>query len=256
MYRQTKERRPSSYTVTMPVIPNLMERAYMLRFNRGPGPMLDLFGGMALEAAMLGVDLGVFEALDENSSSPKRLADELDADETGIGVLLEYLNRAGYVEHRGNEYALTAMSETWLLPSSATSYDRYFRFWREVLYPYWREHAEDAIREGTPPRTVYEWLDDHPDRWPIAQAAFELTAELIGDDIAEALDLAENASVLDLGGGHGLYSIAICEQYPSVTATIFDAPEMADLARENVQSSDHDDRIEFVGGDYETDVIE
>ena len=36
----------------MPVIPSLMERTYMLRLNRGPGPMLDLFNGMALEAAM------------------------------------------------------------------------------------------------------------------------------------------------------------------------------------------------------------
>lgn len=237
----------------MPDIPNLVERTYMLRLNRGPGPMLDLFNGMGLEAAMLGLDLGVFEGLDEEPASATALAARLDVDETGVHTLLRFLARAGYVTESGGRYSLTPMSERWLLESSTESYARYFRFWQEVLYPFWREHAREAIREGVPPRSVYEWLDERPERWETAQAAFELTAELIGDDIAATLDIPADAAVLDVGGGHGLYSIAICDRHPTATATIFDEEPVRDLAKGHVSAAGLADRISFEVGDYERD---
>lgn len=235
----------------MPVIPNLLERTYMLRLNRGPGPMLDLFGGMSLEAALLGLDLGVFEALDDDPTTVGRLAARLDVAETGLETLLGFLAHTGYVTERNGRYSLTPMSEKWLLESAETSYARYFRFWRDVLYPFWREHGAAAVRNGDPPATVYEWLDDHPDRWPVAQAAFELTAELIGDDIAATLDVPDGGSVLDVGGGHGLYSIAVCDRHPTASATVFDTPAVADLATENAAAAGLADRIDVRTGDYE-----
>ena len=217
--------------------------------------MLDLFGGMSLEAAMLALDMGVFETLDDEPASPAAVADRLDADETGIRTLLRFLEHTGYVTERTGTYSLTTMTETWLLESAETSYDRYFRFWQEVLYPFWREHAADAIREGEPPVSVYEWLNEHPDLWPTAQAAFELTAELIGDDIAARLDVPDGGTVLDVGGGHGLYSIAVCNRFPSVSATVLDDPAVRDIAAQNVAAAGLDDRITFEEGNYETDTV-
>lgn len=103
---------------------------------------------------------------------------------------------------------------------------------------------------------MYEWLDDHPDLWPTAEAAFELTAELIGDDIAAQLDVPDDGTVLDVGGGHGLYSNAVCDRYPSVSATIFDDPAVRDIADRNVDAAGLGDRIIFEDGDYETDTFE
>lgn len=239
----------------MPVVPNLVERFYMFRLNRGPGPMLDLFGGMALEAALTAQELGVFQALDEQPSTPAELADRLDASEQGLDVLLGFLAEADYVITHDGRYRPTSMSETWFLESSPQSYSRYFRFWRDVLYPFWREQAESALRAGAPPQTVYDWLDDHPDLWPVAQAAFELTAELIGDDIARAVELPADGRLLDVGGGHALYSIAFCEQYPELNATVFDDPAIAEIARKHIASATLEDRIRFQSGDYETDAL-
>jgi len=108
--------------------------------------MLDLFGGMSLEAAMLALDMGVFETLDDEPASPAELADRLNADETEIRTFLTFLEHTGYVTERTGTYLLTTMTETWLLESAETSYARYFRFWQEVLYPFWRDHAR--IRFG------------------------------------------------------------------------------------------------------------
>lgn len=237
----------------MPIIPNLMERTYMLRLNRGPAPMLDLFNGLALEAAMLAVDLGVFEELSEEPGTTEELATRMEMEEGGLETLLAFLSRAGYVSEQDGSYTITAMTEKWLLERSELSYARYFRFWQAVLYPFWREHAEAAIRDGKPPQTVYEWLDEKPDLWPIAQDAFELTAELLGDDIASAVTVPDAGDVLDVGGGHGLYSVAICERHPSATATVLDASEMEEIARANVVAAGVEDQIAFKAGDYSSD---
>jgi hypothetical protein len=239
----------------MPVIPNLMERLYMLRLNRGPGPMLDLFNGMGLEAALLAQDLEVFAALEGDPASVDELAGRVDASEEGLAVLLAFLADAGYVARDGERYELTTMTGTWLLASAETSYARYFRFWQEVLYPFWREHARAAIRDGEPPESVYDWLDDRPELWPVAQSAFELTAELIGDDVAERLDLPDYGRLLDVGGGHALYSAACCERYPGLTATVFDDPAVEGVARENLAAAGLEDRVAFRAGDYETDPL-
>lgn len=228
----------------------------MLRLNNGPGPMLDLFAGMGLETAMLALDLGVFDALDEGPATPGELAERIDADETGLKTMLTFLDHAGYVTQTGDTYQLTQMTTTWLLESADQSYARYFRFWQEVLYPFWQDHAATAITDGEPSKTVYEWLDAHPDRWPIAQDAFELTAEQLGDPIAEAVTIPSDGRVLDLGGGHALYSIAICRQYPAATATVFDDEAIESLARENIREAGMSERIDFAAGDYETDEFE
>lgn len=240
----------------MPVIPNLMERTYMLRLNRAPGPMLDLFAGMSLETAMLALDIGVFEILDNEPATPGEIADRLSVDETGLETMLSFLEHAGYVTERSGTYSLTTMTERWVLESADTSYARYFRFWQDVLYPFWREQAADTIRNGNPPVSVYDWLDEHPDRWPIAQSAFELTAELLGDEIAAELDVPTAGSVLDVGGGHALYSIAICTRYPTVSAVVFDDKAIEDVATGNITAAGLNDRIDFQRGDYEVDIFE
>ena len=49
----------------MPVTPNLMERMILLKLNKGPGPMLDLLGGMAFKAVSVAIKLDVFEILND-----------------------------------------------------------------------------------------------------------------------------------------------------------------------------------------------
>lgn len=52
---------------------------------------------------------------------------------------------------------------------------------------------------------------------------------------------------------HGLYSIEICEQYPSATATNLDDEPVRDLAEAHIASAGLEDRITFEVGDYETE---
>ena len=102
---------------------------------------------------------------------------------------------------------------------------------------------------------MYEWLDERPELWPVAQDAFEMTAEMIGDNIVDAVELPEDGAVLDVGGGHALYSIAFCDRYPSLSATIFDDSAVLEIARKNTAAAGLTDQISFQYGDYGIDEL-
>jgi SAM-dependent methyltransferase len=61
--------------------------------------------------------------------------------------------------------------------------------------------------------------------------------------------------LLDVGGGHGLYSIAFCRRHAQLTATIFDlAPALA-VAHASVAGSDVEGRVTVQEGDFCTDEL-
>jgi ubiquinone/menaquinone biosynthesis C-methylase UbiE len=56
--------------------------------------------------------------------------------------------------------------------------------------------------------------------------------------------------LLDVGGGHGGYSIAFCREYPKLAATVFDLEASAAIGREIVAGEGLSERIEFKVGDF------
>ncbi|WP_435179957.1 methyltransferase [Halorussus sp. AFM4] len=239
----------------MPVEPNFVERVALFRLNRGPSSMLDLFGAGGFRAVALARDLGLFEALD-GPLTPRELAASLDADEDGLRSLLDFLDAAGYVERAGGAYERTATTRRWLTDDGRANLAPWFTFWRDVVFPFWEQHLETAVREGGPPRTVYDWLNDHPDLWPTAQRGFRAAATLLADPVVDEIDLPAGAtSLLDLGGGHGLYAAELCERHPTLSAVVFDHPDALAVAESEAGDRGLTDRFETRGGDYRTDDV-
>ncbi len=59
--------------------------------------------------------------------------------------------------------------------------------------------------------------------------------------------------LLDVGGGHGLYSIKFCRRYPQLSATVFDWPQALEVAREVIAAEEMGDRVSVQEGDFWVD---
>jgi len=81
----------------MPVSSNFLERLVLLRLNRGPAPMLDLFGAASFESVALALDLDLFETLSgaEGPLDAPDLAERLAAHPAGIAMLCNFLVTEG-----------------------------------------------------------------------------------------------------------------------------------------------------------------
>jgi len=63
-------------------------------------------------------------------------------------------------------------------------------------------------------------------------------------------DLAGRRRLLDIGGGHGLYSVFFTRKYPGLHATIVELPEVAAIARDYVARCEAADSVDIVAADY------
>lgn len=238
----------------MPVLPNLIERLILFNFNRGPGLLLDIFGAGAFQAIALALKLGVFEAIGDGSIQTEDLARQIKCDKRGTKVLLEFLEAFGYVKGTNGGYANTSLTAKWLLRGSPFSLADMVKVWDSRVFEFWKMHLEESVLKGKPPLTIYEWFDQQPDGWRIFNSFEKAVARWAGEGIINKVKLPPKArKLLDIGGGHGMYSIMFCRRYPNLSAMVFDQPQSLAAALETIASENMIDRVSVHKGDFWVD---
>lgn len=238
----------------MPVNPNFLERLMLFRLNKGPAPILDLFGAAGFVSMALALELGLFETLaNDGALSADELANRIGTHPNGTARLCEFLVATRYLSKSDDRYRLTGMSNRWLLGDTEADMGPFFTFWDEMVFPFWEQELETAVKEGAPSQTLYDWCNERPGRWAVAQAGFRSAAELLAEDMAAAITVPEGAErVIDVGGGHGLYSFELCRRYPELSATIFDLHGAVEVV---TVPDDLAGRVDTAVGDYRTDEL-
>jgi predicted O-methyltransferase YrrM len=74
-----------------------------------------------------------------------------------------------------------------------------------------------------------------------------------GQWVAQHIDLSTRRFLLDVGGGPGTYSIAMCQRFPDLNAVVWDVPKTVEIAREVIDRFDMSDRITVHEGDWDKD---
>ncbi|MBN1614085.1 MAG: methyltransferase domain-containing protein [Deltaproteobacteria bacterium] len=73
--------------------------------------------------------------------------------------------------------------------------------------------------------------------------------------IIEALNPGAARSLIDVGGASGTYTIAFLRAVPALKATLFDLPEVVEIARDRLKAEGLMERVTLVGGDFYRDEL-
>lgn len=237
----------------MPVIPDFTERFVLLRLNQGPGPMLDLLGAQAFRVLCAAVELGVFESLSSGPLTGAAIARRIGADELGTILLLEALDALGYVKNKNERYVNTPMTVKWLLRESPATLVGGIPFFESMVFDRWGCLAE-SIRRGKPVVPGYDWLDQHSGAWRTYQEGMIAVARMAADEVVARVKLPRSPQrLLDVAGGHGLYSVKFCRRFPALSATVFDLPQALEVARETIAAEQMNDRVTVREGEIWAD---
>lgn len=206
--------------------------------------MLDFLGAEAFRAFSAARRLGVLDALGRAPRTAAELARALGTDVRGTGQLLAALEATGYVEQRSGRFEPTRMTLRWL-PALGEGIP-FFEMLLDRL-----DDLEDTVRRGAPPVDAREWLDRRPNGWRDFQAGMVALARMAAGEVAAKVRLPSTArSLLDVGGGHGLYSVELCRRHPRLSATVLDLPQALPSARELIAAAGMGARVAVQPGDF------
>ncbi|MEV0589704.1 methyltransferase [Nonomuraea sp. NPDC050310] len=208
----------------MPLLANPLE-ALAFRLSLVPPVLADYFGVLGFHSLLAGVRLGVFDALEARPMRPGELAVELGCAEASTASLLRALAGLGYLKVRRGRYALTRPARVWLCTSSPTCLAEGLEFCERSVVALW-SGLEKAVRDGGPPVPLYTLTESDPELSRAFQAWVATLARQQAPFAARAIPVHRDArNLLDLGGSHAQYSIALLRRHPDLHATVLDLPQ-------------------------------
>lgn len=201
-------------------------------------------------------ELGVFAELGDETVSAEVLARRLRVDGPALARLLNAAVALGLLEKPGEAYRNSPLARDCLVAEGPYYLGHLVR--REgVFYRRWAHLAEAARTGRRPPANAQ---DEAPSDWvrnfelalyDVARTAAPVVAEALGPLLPRPAGRPLRA--IDIGGGHGAYSIALARRYAGLEAIVFELPAAAAVAREIVAAADMGQRVRVQAGDFKAD---
>jgi SAM-dependent methyltransferase len=230
------------------VAESLWERL-LLRLGLVPTPLAEThLAFLHARAVMAAAEAGVFESLAEGPRSAVDVAADLGTDCEATTKLLSALEAADYVRRRAKKYRLSPVSRKWLLADSPRSVREKMRFQFEEWHLV--ERLDEFLITGRPV-DLHTQLDR--EGWARYQLAMRDLARFSAGEVVRKVPIRRRArTLLDLGGGHGLFAAAACAAHPELAATVIDLPEALVATTEILAAVEGGDRVSVRAGDART----
>lgn len=217
--------------------------------NWTPSQLLELSGGYWSTCALhAGVKLGVFTPLSAEPLNAQDLANRINCNSRGLGMLLNALTAMELLDKQGETYIATPFAAEFLCRTSP-KYLGHIIMHHHHLMSGWA-NLDQAVQSGAPIRERASHVDAESSRESFLMGMFNL-AMMIAPRIVPHIDLSGRKRLLDLGGGPGTYAIHFCQQNPQLSAVICDLPTTREFAEQTVERFGLSGRVSFAAGDFE-----
>jgi ubiquinone/menaquinone biosynthesis C-methylase UbiE len=196
------------------------------------------------------VDKGVLEEINNNALSIEEVALKCNLNIVATQNLLGVLATMSLIKEKKSKIVLTAIAKKWLLKESPQSLYWLMIFDNRVCTR-WMDYTGSYLQSG-------KGLQYHEtfskEEWFYYQKAMEAVAKMAAEETARKLPVpAKPLQMLDIGGAHGLYSLALCNRYPSLSSTILDLPGAVEHAATILQKYNVGNRITYKTGNVLTE---
>ncbi len=220
-----------------------------LKTGHVPVPSIEVQASLILaKSVMTGTRLGIFEALKNTAKTLEEIATICQLNPLALEKLLLALVNSGYLIFSGEKYQLSSTSEKWLLRDREVSL--YDFICSRILTWEWLNHLDEYIRTGKAICT--HELMSYEQR-SLYHAGMRSFASLTVSDVISKTPIPPKARhMLDVGGGHDIYSVALCKKHPGLHATIFDLPESIEFIKNINNENAVADRIDYDFGNILT----
>ena len=210
------------------------------------------YGFMASKALFAALELNLFTELAKGPRTCRELSASTGVAENRLQTLLHALTGLGLTVADQGCYTNAPAPQRWLVHGAPEDVGDYFRVQvAGQIYPALLHLDAGIAGTGAAFDTLRGLLSDP------REAHTFIAAQHVGSlgaarALARRLPIRGAHRMLDVGGGSGAFSIALCERNPELRSTVLDLPAVADLARSYCGEAALGARIDVVAGDAVT----
>lgn len=197
-------------------------------------------------------DLDLFSGLAGKPLTVRQLAQKLDCDLRGLGILLDALVALKLLRKQQDRYSLPAELKPLLAgrgPKSVLGMTQHqghcLRNWAQLA---------QVVKSGQPAKPVPSVRGEAGDRQSFIEAMHNVSESIAGK-VIRAVQPLRFSHLLDVGGASGTWTIAFLRSAKSARATLFDLPDAIPMARQRLAAAGLTKRIRLVAGDFLKDPL-
>jgi len=219
-----------------------------------PEPIDEMIKGYRTSHILLtAIEKGVFTRLSE-SKSAKELAEEIGTDPRTTEKFLNVLVTLGLLAKSHKEYTNTVDAETFLVEGKTFYMGNFVRI--TVGGNLLLSHLDEVLKNGgSLQERSEEYTFEEVQILGHAERALCYELPIIFDTLKDVPEFANAKRILDLGGAHGVYSMAFAQKNSVSEVTLLDLPPVIKIAKNFIDQHGMKDRIKFEAGDFNTDDI-
>jgi len=235
-------------------------RDFLKRITRSMLPasyiMLEEISGIwKVKALNVAACLGIAEILKNGPQKIENLAEITSSDSQSLYRVLRALAGEGiFKELPGKVFENTRLSEALCSPKESVKYFAMHHLgstnWElagDMLYCVKTGKNAFEHKFNTKP---FGYLESHPEENDIFNRAMTETAELSGDILVSSYPFWRYNTIVDIGGGQGLFLAQIIRESEKSNGILFDQPHVVDRASENFKKQQVENRCSIVPGSF------
>jgi predicted O-methyltransferase YrrM len=197
-----------------------------------------------------GAELNLFSILSPAPLSAQEVASQIGADLRALTVLLDALSAMGLlVKQRGTYQCANPVSP--FLSEDGPNTVLPMVLHAAHLWHRW-SGLTDAVRSTIVSKDAAKSFRSTEDLRAFI-GAMDVIAAPRALEIVAAVNPGSSKTLLDVGGASGTYTIAFLQAVPEMKATLFDKPEVVEMARERLSKAGVLNRVTLIPGDFYQD---
>jgi 2-polyprenyl-3-methyl-5-hydroxy-6-metoxy-1,4-benzoquinol methylase len=208
------------------------------------------FGFMMSKFLLEAVDKGIFEAIRHKKVPLKQIAETCELNERALQSLLGVLASMKLVNLSNELFYLTKQSKKWMLKDSPNSLYWLMMFDNRVCLK-WMDNVGEFLQTGK----GLQYHDTFNEQeWFYYQKAMEAAATATSKEAVRKIPVPNGASkMLDIGGAHGLYSVALCKKHRGLSSIILDLPPAVEKSKPILEKMNMGNTVIHKAGDVLTE---
>lgn len=217
-----------------------------------PSPELFFESAFAFQrsaALKTAIDLDLFTAIGDTPSSVDQIAARCKATPRGIRILCHYLASMGFLDKRGEAFALTPVSAAFLSKTSPAYLGGTLQFLSSAELVRNFDYLTETVRRGTLAPSVNNTVSDENPMWVTFAQAMVPMMMPNAMAIADVLNTTGRTRVLDIAAGHGIFGIMLAQRNPEAEIVAVDWPSVLEVARANATRFGVGQRYRTIAGD-------